>query len=71
MTAITVDQMLAEVRRELGMRRAVYPKFIARDKLTQAQADERIARLDAVRELLEAIREQEREKEAQRAPGLF
>lgn len=69
--SITTDQMLAEVRRELGMRRHVYPRFVQQQKLTQEQADERIARLDAVRELIEAIREQEREREAQRTPSLF
>lgn len=65
---ITLDEQIAEVHRELGMRRHVYERFISLGKLTAAQADERILRLEAVRETLERLRD---EQAAKVAPGLF
>lgn len=64
MGTITLNEQIAEVRRELNMRRHVYPRFVERGRLTQAQADERIALLEAVRETLEQLK-------AEREPGLF
>jgi hypothetical protein len=63
-----LDQQITEVRRELGMRRHVYPKFVGRGKLTQAQADERIAVLESVLVTLEGLRD---ERIAKVAPQLF
>lgn len=45
---MTIDKpsklaQLEELRRELKMRRAVYPKFIARGQLTREQSEFRIA----------------------------
>lgn len=45
---IPLEQQIAEVGRELGLRRNVYPSFVARGKMTQEEADDHIARLDAV-----------------------
>ena len=64
----TIDEQIAEVRREIGMRMHVYPRFIADGKLTKAHADERIAMLEAVRKTLETVRD---ERQAKVAPGLF
>jgi hypothetical protein len=50
------------------MRRHVYPKFIGRGKLTQAQADERIELLESVLATLEGLRD---ERSAKVAPQLF
>jgi hypothetical protein len=49
---ITIEDMLAEVDRELAMRRRVYPRFVAEGKMTQAAADTQLARLEAIREHL-------------------
>jgi hypothetical protein len=68
MSAIPIERQIAEVRRELGMRRKVYPRFVASERITQAQADERIEPLEAVQATLERVREEERAKVA---PGLF
>jgi len=57
---ITIDQQIAEVKREIGMRERVYPRFIEQKRITQAQADERITILQSVLETLERIRDEQR-----------
>jgi len=54
---ITIEQQIAEVGRELGLRRNVYPQFIARGKMSQQEADEHMARLEAVYTTLIWIRD--------------
>lgn len=39
---MTPDQVLKELRRELGMRRSCYPRWVKEGKLSQATADHRI-----------------------------
>jgi hypothetical protein len=56
----TIDEQIAEVRRELGMRHQVFPRFVDSKRITQAQADERIALLEAVQETLERVRDEQR-----------
>jgi hypothetical protein len=58
---ITIDQQIAEVEREIGMRHHVYDRRIASGKMTEAQAQKQIQVMAAVlvslrdyRELLEA-----------------
>jgi hypothetical protein len=65
---IGINQQIAEVRRELGMRRHVYDRFVRIEKLTQQQADERITRLEAVLATLERVRDEQAAKVTQ---GLF
>jgi hypothetical protein len=65
---ITLERQVAEARRELGMRRRVYPRFVASDKLTQDQADDRIAIQEAIVATLEGLRKAEKSKTA---PELF
>ena len=48
MTAFTAAEKLAEVRRELAMRRRVYPRLVDGGKLTQAESDRQIAIMEAV-----------------------
>lgn len=48
MTAIPLSDQIKEVGRELGMRKGVYPKWVASGRMTQEEADLHIARLDAV-----------------------
>jgi hypothetical protein len=45
---ISIEQQIAEVGRELGIRRGVYPQFIARGRMSKEEADEHITRLEAV-----------------------
>jgi hypothetical protein len=56
MNAHSIDEQIAEVRRELRMRRHVYPRFVEDRRITQAQADERIALLVSVLETLNRVR---------------
>lgn len=57
MTTVTIDQQIAEVGREIGLRRNVYAGFVARGKLTQAAADEHLARMEAAYATLKVVRD--------------
>jgi hypothetical protein len=46
----TFAQKLAEVRREISMRKHVYPTFVARGKFPQADADRQIAIMESIAE---------------------
>ena len=50
--AITIEQMTACVEREIGMRERVYPRWVKQKKLLQTTADQELARMRAVRDLL-------------------
>lgn len=65
---ITLDRMVAEARRELGMRRKAYPRWVANGRMTQAQADERIELQQAIVDKLEELRKAEQQKTT---PELF
>lgn len=54
---ITLDQQIAEVGREIGLRRQVYPGFIARGKLSKEEADGHLARMEAVYATLKWLKE--------------
>ena len=51
----TISQQLAELRRELIMRRQVFPKWVASGKLKERDADYRIACIEATIKLLEGM----------------
>ena len=61
---IALDDQIAEVKRELGMRRHVYPRFVDQKRMTPQQAAQRIALLEAVQDSLERLRDEQR-------PSLF
>jgi hypothetical protein len=44
----SIEAQIAEVKRELALRRNVYPKFVASKRLTELAADRQIAALNAV-----------------------
>ena len=44
----TASDKLAAVRREIGMRRRVYPRWVINGKMTQAKADEETAVMEAI-----------------------
>lgn len=48
----TIAEQLACVERELGMRKRIYPRWIANGKLNQAAADLEMRRMEAVRDTL-------------------
>ena len=54
--APTLDEQIAEVRREIALRARVYPRFVQSGKLTQAKADRSMAVMGAVLKTLEAQR---------------
>lgn len=45
---ITLKDQIKEIGRELGMRRALYPKWVAGKRMSQDEADTRIAVMDSV-----------------------
>lgn len=49
---ITLAAQIAEVAREIAMRRRVYPRQVARGAMRQAEADHLIATMEAVRDSL-------------------
>jgi hypothetical protein len=60
MSEISIDRQIAAVRNEISLRRHVYPRWVAGGRMTQEEADRRIAEMEAVRETLERLRGQER-----------
>jgi hypothetical protein len=52
MSAIPLDDQIAEVAREVEMRRRVYPAFVQRKTLTQEEADKQLERMRAVQRTL-------------------
>lgn len=55
--AISIDDMIRDVGRELGMRKACYSRWVASGKLTQDKADHQIACMDAVYALLKKLKD--------------
>lgn len=49
---IPLDAQIAEVAREIEMRRRVYPAFIVRKSMTQEEADQHLANMRAVQQTL-------------------
>lgn len=45
---ILIEQQISEVQREIGLRKNVYPGLVARGKMRQGEADEHMARIEAV-----------------------
>jgi hypothetical protein len=54
---ILIADQIAEVGRELGLRRNVYPAFVARGKMSQDEADLHLARLEAAYATLKWVRD--------------
>lgn len=59
---ITLDQQLAEARREISMRKRVYPRRVESGRMTQADADSRISTMAAIRDTLAGLVEDENER---------
>lgn len=52
---MTLTDQLAAARRELGMRRRVYPRQVASGRMTQAAADHEIACMQAIVDTLAGL----------------
>ena len=56
---MTLDEQIKCVGREIGMRKNVYPRWVANGKMTQAKADHEIAAMEATLETLKQFGELE------------
>lgn len=52
----TLDLQLAAVRREIAMRKNVYPKWVKDGRMKQEKADSEIAAMQAVHDTLDTLR---------------
>ncbi len=50
-----IGDQIAEVKREIALRKSVYPGFVTRGKFSQAEADEHLARMEATLETLQRV----------------
>ena len=55
--AITIEEQIAEVERELKLREHVYPRWVGEKKMRQEKADKCMAAMRAVLETLQSIKE--------------
>ena len=55
--AVTFDEQLAELDREIAMRERLYPRWVMDDRLKVQDARQRLARLKAARETLRALKQ--------------
>jgi hypothetical protein len=53
MAAITDEELLKSAQRELALRRRVYPKWVAREKMTQEDAAHEICCMEAIVKILD------------------
>jgi hypothetical protein len=56
----TAKQLLACALREVSQRHRVYPRFVEKGSMSQAQADAQIGMMEAIAELLAEMAEKER-----------
>lgn len=52
---ITLEQMIACVRREIAMRKRVYPRWVADGRMARDAAEREIAAMQAVHDTLAAL----------------
>jgi hypothetical protein len=57
---LPLSEQIDCVRREIGMRERVYPRWVQNGKMTQRAADLEIARMSAVLMTLESLAQKER-----------
>ena len=63
MAEISLEDQIKSVGREIGLRRAVYPRFILSKKLTKEQAEHELACMEAVYGTLKQLKAQQSLKE--------
>lgn len=57
---ISLDVQVACIRREIGMRERVYPRWVATEKMKPQKADDEIAAMRAVLATLQELKAKER-----------
>jgi len=65
---ITIGEQIACVKREIGLRRRLYPRFVKGGRFTQEFADDEIANMEAV---LATLKNVAAEQEAKVNPPLL
>lgn len=55
---ITIEEQIKAVEREIGMRRRVYPNWVASKRMSQEKADKEIKNMEAVLETLKQVQKQ-------------
>lgn len=55
---ITIEDQIKTVEREIGMRRRVYPNWVASKRMSQEKADKEIKNMEAVLETLKEVQKQ-------------
>lgn len=65
---VPLERQVACVRREVSMRRRVYPRWVSTGRMTQVQADREITVMEAAQATLEQLLA---ERKAVTSPGLF
>lgn len=58
---ISVDDMIAEVKREISYRQYVYPKWVASSRMKATDADRRLRAMEAVLASLQAHKKRDEE----------
>lgn len=56
MADVPIERQIACVRREVGMRRRVYPGWVAARRLTQEEADRQLEAMEAALATLERVK---------------
>jgi hypothetical protein len=59
MSNIPLSEQLACARRELSFRQRVYPRLVENGKMTQAEADKELARMQALHDTVMRLQKQE------------
>jgi hypothetical protein len=54
---IPIGEQIACAERELALRRAAYPRFVANKRMTQDKADHEIAAMEAIVDTLKTYRD--------------
>jgi hypothetical protein len=68
LSTIDLARQIACVRREVSMRKKVYPRWVSVGKMTQDEADRQQQTMEAVQATLERLQADEK---ARMTPGLF
>ena len=65
----SIEEQIACVKREVGMRERLYPRWVAMRKMSQSKADEELNAMKAALATLERISGMVHEAELRRADG--
>ena len=64
----SLDAMIGEVKRELALRGAVYPRIVASRKLKQERADMQLGLMRSILGVLETLRDEAASRTTRDAP---